>query len=495
MQELLRLADTVLQPGFIGTTPPDWLRRRLAAGLGGVALFSRNITDGEQLSRLTAALRAENPDVIVAIDEETGDVTRLEAAAGSSRPGNYALGAIDDPDLTGAVARDLGRELGYRGITLDYAPSADVNSNPNNPVIGVRSFGADPDLVSRHVVAWVAGLQDTGIAACAKHFPGHGDTDVDSHLAVPTVRASIDDLANVALAPFRAAIKAGVRCVMTGHLLVPIRDPQWPATMSRDLLTDLLRAELGFDGLIITDGIEMAAASAQHGIGGAAVRALAAGVDAICVGGGNATEATADLLRDSIVAAVRSGFLPEDRLAQAAERVAELVAWSASVADLRGVGFQPAGDVPIGLVAARRAIAVELPERLPLTAAPHVVQFAGAVNIAAGHTRWGVLAPLTQLWPATTAQLVDASAADGAIEAEVLAAADGRPLVLVGRGMHGLGPAVPAILNARPDAILVEMGIATALQTPAARVVTRGAARVCGHAAAEVLVGRELPFH
>src|SRR5882724_18456 len=186
-RRLSRLAASVLQPGFVGTQMPDWVRRSLADGLGAVTLYARNIVDSEQVAALTAQLRAESPDVVVSIDEEAGDVTRLEAHTGSSRPGNLALGAADDPELTAAVARHLGRELANLGINLNFAPDADVNSNPNNPVIGSRAFGADPVLVARHTASWVEGLQSTGVAACAKHFPGHGDTAVDSHDDVPVI--------------------------------------------------------------------------------------------------------------------------------------------------------------------------------------------------------------------------------------------------------------------------------------------------------------------
>jgi beta-N-acetylhexosaminidase len=220
---LRRLADAVLQPGFVGTAPPAWVRRRLADGLGGVALFGRNIVDPAQVAALTAALRAENPDVIVAIDEEAGDVTRLESRTGSTRPGNLALGAVDDPELTEAIACELGQELAAAGITLNYAPDADVNSNADNPVIGVRSFGSDPALVARHTVAWVRGLQSTGVAACAKHFPGHGNTSVDSHHAAPMIEATREELFGCELVPFRAAIEAGVQAIMSAHLFV--RDP------------------------------------------------------------------------------------------------------------------------------------------------------------------------------------------------------------------------------------------------------------------------------
>src|SRR5437016_2165488 len=147
---LLRDAGAVLQMGFVGTTPPDWLRGRLSAGeIGGVALFRRNVADTAQLAALNAALRAENPDILICIDEEGGDVTRLEIERGSSYPGNLALGFVDDPHLTEAVAASIGRDLAAIGVNLDYAPDADVNANPDNPVIGVRSFGADAAVVGR----------------------------------------------------------------------------------------------------------------------------------------------------------------------------------------------------------------------------------------------------------------------------------------------------------------------------------------------------------
>ncbi|MDY7087246.1 MAG: glycoside hydrolase family 3 N-terminal domain-containing protein [Actinomycetota bacterium] len=334
--ELPELAATVLQPGFAGTTAPDWVRRWLGEGLGGVALFARNVESPAQVAALTAQLRAERPDVLVAIDEEAGDVTRFESRHGSSRPGNLALGAIDDVLLTEEVARDLGADLADAGITLDYAPDADVNSNAANPVIGVRAFGAEPQLVARHSAAFVRGLQSAGVAACAKHFPGHGDTSVDSHHDVPLIDRDRAQLADCELVPFRAAIEAGVRVVMTGHLLVPAYDAELPATLSHKIMTGLLREELGFDGLIVTDGIEMQAVRQRYGLAGATVKALAAGVDAICVGGDHADEQTAILLRDAIVAAVRSGELAEERLRAAAARVNQLGAWTTTAQTATG---------------------------------------------------------------------------------------------------------------------------------------------------------------
>ncbi len=258
-----RDALAVLQPGFTGTSAPDWVRRALAEGLVSVALFGRNVADPEQVTALTAQLRAERDDLLVAIDEEAGDVTRLEVRTGSSFPGNHALGAVDDPALTRRVARELGRRLAACGVNLNWAPSADVNANPDNPVIGVRSFGRDPDLVARHTAAYVEGLQSNGVAACTKHFPGHGDTSVDSHHALPQIDVDATTLHERELRPFRAAIEAGTRAVMTAHIRVPVLDPDRPATLSPRILTGLLRGELGYDGLIVTDGMEMGAVAAR----------------------------------------------------------------------------------------------------------------------------------------------------------------------------------------------------------------------------------------
>lgn len=271
MDTLTRDALTVLQPGFTGTTAPTWLLRRLGEGLAAVGLFGRNIASPEQLATLTARLRAERDDVLVAIDEEGGDVTRLEARTGSSFPGNLALGAVDDTALTRAVALELGRRLAACGVNLNWAPSADVNSDPDNPVIGVRSFGADPALVARHTAAYVEGMQAAGVAACTKHFPGHGDTAVDSHHDMPRIDADLETLHARELVPFRAAVAAGTKAVMSAHILLPALDPALPATLSPAALHGLLRAPateggLGFDGLIVTDGMEMRAIAATYGI-------------------------------------------------------------------------------------------------------------------------------------------------------------------------------------------------------------------------------------
>ncbi|GGS79086.1 MULTISPECIES: glycoside hydrolase family 3 protein [Streptomyces] len=493
--ELRRLALSVLQPGFVGTEAPDWVLRAVADGLSSVVLFTRNIVTPEQVARLTERLRAENPALIVAIDEEAGDVTRIESATGSSRPGNFALGTVDDPALTEAVAADLGRELRAAGVSLDYAPSADVNSNPDNPVIGVRSFGTGTDVVSRHTAAWVRGLQSAGVAACAKHFPGHGDVAVDSHHDLPAYRAGREEIEARALPPFRAAVEAGARAVMSAHLLVPAYDAGLPATLSRRVLHGLLREELGFDGLVVSDAIEMAAVTRAYGIGGAAVRAVAAGVDAVCVGGESAEESVTELLADALAGAVAGGELPAERLADAARRVGEFAEWSVKLRESAAV---PAGSAAgIGAVAARRAVRVTGDAgALPLGSAPHVVELAPVTHLAiAKETPWGVAAPLRERLPGTTSVRVHApEPADGAAgwEERALRPAAGRPLVVVVRdaARHAwMSRAVAELTRARPDAVLVEMGLPHPLTAGAAQVFTHGASTASGVAAAEVLTG------
>lgn len=500
---LTRDALTVLQPGFPGTTAPDWLLRRLGEGLASVGLFGRNIASPEQLSSLTAQLRSERDDVLVAIDEEGGDVTRLEVRTGSSFPGNHALGAVDDVDLTRAVAHELGRRLAACGVNLNWAPSADVNSNPSNPVIGVRSFGADPELVARHTAAYVTGLQAAGVAACTKHFPGHGDTAVDSHHALPRIDADSPVLEQRELLPFRAAIAAGTRAVMSAHILVPTLDPDRPATLSLRILTDLLRGQLGYDGLIVTDGMEMQAIAATYGIERGSVLAIAAGADAICVGGGLADDETVRRLRDALVGAVRAGELPEERLAEAAERVRALARWTASAAATTTSDEGSASDpctaataevtrVDIGLVAARRALTVTgTDDFTPLTEPPYVALLTPVANIAVGdETPWGVAAELARLLPGTeTAGFAGADEDAGHV---VLKAAGTRRIVAVVRDEHRhpwMAAALDTLLAARPDTVVVEMGVPQAPPRGALHIATHGAARVCGHAAAEVITG------
>ena len=468
---LERLASACVLPGFEGPTVPDWLRRRIGEGLGGVVLYAWNVESREQLEALTTELRSEREDVLIAIDEEGGDVTRLEADRGSSYPGNGALGVVDDVELTLRVAASLGAELADAGINLDFAPVADVNTNPQNPVIGIRSFGADSELVARHVAAFVSGLQGAGVAACAKHFPGHGDTSVDSHLALPVVEA-IDD---AALAPFRAAIAAGVRSVMTAHIVARALGDT-PATMSREILYDLLRGQLGFRGLVVSDALEMKAISATVGVEEGAVRAIAAGADALCLGH-DLFDGSVVSVREALVAGVREGRLAEDRLAEAADRVTETASWAWAHRSGGSV------DREAGRVAARRALLLEgdaVPDRPPL-----VVELEPEAGIAAGRLSQHPGEWFQAAVPHADVRRFDANSVDLDIPL------NGRQLVVIARDAHRHEweqAAIDELTALAPDAIVVEIGVPDWRPSGAATyVATYGAARVNIEAAAEAL--------
>ncbi|MEO3809030.1 glycoside hydrolase family 3 N-terminal domain-containing protein [Sphaerisporangium sp. B11E5] len=487
--DLDRLAATVLQPGFDGTTAPAWLLRHLADGLGGVVLFARNIPPSGP-SALIAELRRENPDVIVAVDEEGGSVTRLQAATGSSWPGNAALGAVDDEDVTERTGTEIGRMLAAAGVTLDYAPDADVNADPANPVIGIRSFGASADLVARHTAAWVRGLQGTGVAACAKHFPGHGDTITDSHLALPTVHASRELLERRDLPPFRAAVAAGARAVMCGHLLVPALDPELPASLSRRVLTGLLREELGFTGLVVTDAIEMRAVAAVHPPERIAVLALAAGADAICAGITSPGGESVTALRDGIVRAVHEGGLPEQRLAEAASRVRALARWhteATRAASLDGAsGLDPVHGVSrLGLDTARRALRITpaRPARPVLTAPPLVVQMTARPHQAIGDAvPYGPGEALTARLPGTRTVVLGPGH-------DLPDLPQDSPVVVVTHDAHRhawMRDVLGETLHRRPGAVVIETGL-PGPASGAVHLATHGDSRVSALAAAEWL--------
>ncbi|MGE5135871.1 MAG: glycoside hydrolase family 3 N-terminal domain-containing protein [Gemmatimonadota bacterium] len=486
---LARLADAILLPPFPGHAAPRWALHALERGLAGVTLFGPNVATERQLAALTRSLRAAAAEPLLAIDEEGGDVTRLAHLTGSPYPGNAALGAVDDVHLTRAVYHALGRDLAGAGINLDLAPSVDVNTAAGNPVIGTRAFGDRTALVSRHAAAAVTGLQSAGVAACAKHFPGHGSTREDTHRVLATVEGGIEAVRSRDLPPFAAAIAAGVAAVMPGHLRVPGLTGGLAASQSAAALTGLLRGELGFTGVIISDALEMRAVSRPDGIPAAAVRAAAAGVDLLCLGRDLAEEGYL-AVRDAITAAVRDGGLPGERLAEAAARVAALRA-SLAAGSLPGQGAAGQGpDAPrgreVGLAAARRAL--RLTGTLPALTDPVVVEVEPAENIAAGRVPWG-LGPWLPGGSVTRLAAAPGEAPASALAA-ALAAAAGRSLIVVVRNAHRSAAAqalVSAVMSQRPDAVVVEMGLPVWQPPARAYLATFGASRTCGQAAAELL--------
>jgi beta-N-acetylhexosaminidase len=422
----------VLLPSFAGTTLPTEVLPLLEEGLGGLCLFGSNTEDGpDALASYTAAVRSVSPGAVIAIDEEGGDVTRLHVTDGSPVLGPLALGEADDLELTRAVGRAIGLELAAVGINLDLGPVADVNSNPDNPVIGTRSFGSSAPAVAAHVAAWTTGLQSAGVAACAKHFPGHGDTGEDSHLALPVLDVGPATLAERELVPFGAAVGAGTAAVMTSHIVVRALDPELPATLSAPVLR-LLRDRLGFRGVVVSDALDMAGASATRGIPEAAVLSLAAGADLLCLGAAN-TVAQVRGLQAAIVDAVRSGRLAEDRLAEAAKRVAALHDSAAGRPAAPGEETQKNRRLAEG---AARAVTVS--GALPSLAGAQVVRVDSLPNIAVGQTSWGL--PADHVVAPGTAELPPG------------------PLVLQVRDAHRQ-PDVLATLAAAPaGSVVVEWG-------------------------------------
>jgi beta-N-acetylhexosaminidase len=542
-----RLADAILIPPFPDTAAPGWMLDALGRGLAGVTLFGQNIVTPGQVHALTAALRAAatGHDPVIAIDEEGGDVTRVAYADGSPVPGNAALGAVDDIALTQAVYRSTGADLAALGINFDLAPCADVLGTADSPAVGTRSFGADTSLVSRHTAAAVAGLQSAGVAACTKHFPGHGRTGTDTHEAIATIEGSLAELRLVDLPPFEAAIRAGTLAIMPSHLRVPELTGDLPATVSAAAITGLLRGELGFTGVIVSDALEMRATRDMFGIPGAAVLAVAAGTDLLCLGrDGGEDEYLA--VRDALVAAVRDGTLDGARLEEAADRVARLrgglararLSGAASAgpasAGPASAGPASAGPVPagpisvspvsagrglnitgpditdldnpalestapgVGLVAARRAVRVSGPRRT--LDRPVIVEVEPRENIAAGRFGWGLgpwAPPGSVHRVGPSGRPVNGTGAGGSAEAEgagvagILAAAAGRSLVVAVRDAHRdqqTRSLVGALLAVRPDLVLVEMGLPF-WHPPegTSYLATYGASRASAHAAAELL--------
>ncbi|MDR7074147.1 beta-N-acetylhexosaminidase [Fictibacillus barbaricus] len=300
--------------------------------LGGVILFRENVVTTEQTVRLVDEYKKANEKygLLVSIDQEGGIVTRLQS--GTDFPGNMALGATRSAELAESVGKSIGSELDSLGINMNLAPVLDVNNNPDNPVIGVRSFGEDPKLVAELGTAYTKGLQSAGMAATAKHFPGHGDTAVDSHLGLPSVPHDKERLLRVELYPFQQAMNQGIDAIMTAHVTFPKIDPttviskkdgteiNLPATLSYEVLTNLMRKEMGFKGVISTDALNMQAIVDHFGPVDAAIRAVNAGTDIVLMPVG--LEEVANGLYD----AVKSGEIKEERVNESVERLLTLKA-------------------------------------------------------------------------------------------------------------------------------------------------------------------------
>ncbi len=327
MRATTRLCGQLVLAGFHGHEASADIRRLLREfGFGGVILFARNVDSPEQVAELVRELQSLARDagaglpLLVAVDQEGGRVQRMRAPW-TVWPPARALGRAGSEELARQVGASLAAELKACGIGMDLAPVLDVDTNPKNPVIGDRSLSDDPEAVARLGAAFVQGLQDGGVAGCAKHFPGHGDTGVDSHFDLPCVDHSPARLDEVELRPFRRAIEAGVAAVMTAHILVRELDASWPATLSEAVLGGLLRGKLGWDGPVLTDDLEMKAVDGRWGPAELAVRAVRAGCDglSICASHDKQVQAVEALIR-----AVETEELPFKTVEAAAARLRRL---------------------------------------------------------------------------------------------------------------------------------------------------------------------------
>ncbi|WP_280879743.1 glycoside hydrolase family 3 N-terminal domain-containing protein [Streptomyces pseudovenezuelae] len=470
-----------LVAGFEGTTTfPDTLKRLVDRGLGGVILFTRNVRDAEQVRELTDALHALRPDLMIAIDNEGGGIGHLVKAGAPEVPGSYALGVADDPDLTARCADALAGHLATLGINASYAPVADLQFRPDNPIVRTRSFGADPDLAARHLRAWISATEARGIASCAKHFPGHGGTVTDSHHDLAVDPRPYDQLW-ADLAPFRAAVAAGVPMMMSAHVVFPALDANRPATLSRRVLRDLLRHEIGFDGVLVSDALEMKAIADRYGEAAGARIALAVGADQVIV-------AVPDLevtlaCRDAVLDALHTRRLTEERVYEAAGRVRHLADRYAAPAVASVAGW----DSGAGLIAARKAVrSRSLPA--PIRGA-HVVDLFPTPHPA---LNWGgedLLTELRPLDPTATGTAVTGEPCDPSDLVDGILRVVGNSPLIVATCDAGLHPwqthLRDALLTRRPEALRVDTGL-----PEGGALCSYGRARVNLRAAAEVLAGK-----
>ncbi|WP_460538962.1 glycoside hydrolase family 3 protein [Glycomyces halotolerans] len=413
---------------------------------GGIVYFTwaGNVQDPEQTAALSSGLQeAATADggvpLLIAADQEHGVVNRIGEPA-TQFPGAMPLGAGRDTEAARRAAEIAGAELRAMGLNQNFAPDADVNVNPANPVIGVRSFSSDPGLAAEMTSAQVSGYQTGGVAACAKHFPGHGDTDVDSHIGLPVITHSEQEWAELDAPPFEAAIAAGADMIMTAHLQFPALDDSLrPATLSEPILTGLLRDRLGFEGVVVTDSLEMEGVRTEFGDERVPVLALQAGVDLLLM------PPDFRLARDAVLAAVTAGELTEERIDRSVARLLDLKY-------RRGIVEDPGTDVGavfdvVGTDEHREAAAGVSDRAITL------LRNDGALPLSASGARvlvtgWGenttaVLADELGAYGAEVSVLVTGEEPDGAAVAAATAEADGKDLVVV--STFGVGSGSPQI--------------------------------------------------
>jgi beta-N-acetylhexosaminidase len=444
----------------------------------GACLFRQNMRDAAQLTRFTGALRdAIGPQALIALDQEGGAVVRSTWVP--APPSAMALGAANDPDLARDVGAAVARAVRSLGFNWNFAPVLDLNNNPRNPVIAERSFGADPEQATRIALAWMEGSEREGVACCVKHFPGHGDTHVDSHRDLPYVDKSRAELEQFEFAPFRIAAPHAP-AMMTAHIVYPALDPINPATMSHAILTGVLREQFGYDGVIITDGMDMHAIAHRYGVGQAAVNALVAGADMVMAIG---TRATQIETVHAIAAAIRDGVLP---LAAVQARLARL----GKLADAHPAGAVAYAAEPDDRALMERAwraglTALRSPQRPGRGARVRLVARADVVSDGvseAGVPAASIAAALAQLYDVDLVTFADSETFDwNALPA------DGRFTILASTARRRYGP--QACATWRPDLHLALWNPYQALDFPCPALLTYGFAPPALAAAVAWLAG------
>jgi beta-N-acetylhexosaminidase len=464
MDDLRRLAGQLIMVRLFGTTlDPDTAAFLRANSVRGACLFRQNMVDADQLTQFTSDLReAMGPEALLALDQEGGAVVR--ATWVPAPPSAMALGAADDPELARSVGAAVARAVKALGFNWNFAPVLDLNNNPHNPVIAERSFGADPQRATQVALAWMAGSESEGVACCVKHFPGHGDTHVDSHRDLPTVDKPLAELEQFEFAPFRMAAPHAP-AVMTAHIIYPALDPDNPATMSRPILTGVLRERFGYEGVIITDGMDMHAIAHRYGAGHAAVNALVAGADMVMAIGSRETQ---EETIAAIAEAIGSGLLPMAEVRAKLARLSRLVQAHPSV---QYAYLNDEGDRVLMAQAWRRGLtALGQPQRPAPGARVRLVARQDVVSDGvseAGVPAANIAASLGQLYDVELVTFADAERFDWKALPQ-----DGRFTILASTSRRRYGPNARATW--RPDLHLALWNPYQALDFDAPALMTYG---------------------
>lgn len=454
-------------PGFGGTVVPDWLKHWLSEGLGGVTLFSSNCPSLEETAKLIEKIRSYSPDVIISIDEEGGDVTRLFVREGSPFPTPAMLGLCNDLDLTESSYFELGKILRQIGVDLNFAPVADVSTNRENPIVGVRAFSDDFAKTSKHLSRAVIGLQKAGVGACIKHFPGHGGVMEDSHHDLPKLLGTLEELESTHLLPFLESIKINVDSIMVGHILTPALDGKFPASLSRKVVTGYLKEQLSYKGIVTTDALDMGALGGPKKIAHSALSAITAGADLLCFSGLFDQSEFVSSSLELISRAIESKDLDAIAISGNANR---LRAWQPP----KPKGSSVQNQLPVD----KFANSLEVNGDVKIHAKNiHLVELSADPTIAAGYVAWGMRKALNNHGKAVKSESSDALHKVGTEDQLVVAFRDAF------RDRKILST-LEKIKTNNPDTIFIDMGWPTNAFKPKNIIRTYGSSALASEAAA-----------